>query len=112
MIEYVDEIIGGEANTPNNGSLNDYLHQLTKDIHKLKKSKKKIKKKGKKGYKWKKIKKKIRALEKQQAQIVRFLDILSHQWGKNSFSETLIANAPKLIELGTEIAKGYNNRKK
>lgn len=108
----IDEVLGGETSTSNNDGLNDYLHQLTKDIHKLKKNQRRIKKKGGKGHKWKKIKKKIKSLEKRQDKIIEFLDIAAHQWGKNSFSETLIASTPKLIELGTEIAKGFNNRNK
>lgn len=109
MTEYDYEILGGASIASDNDSLNDHLHHITKDIHKLKK---KTKKKGGKGHKKKKLKKRIKALEKQQAQIIKYLDIVSHQWGKNSFSETLIASTPKLIELGTEIAKGYNSRKK
>ena len=112
MLKYDNDIFGDETSTLKNNGLKDYLHQITKDIHKLKKNKKRIKKKGGKGHKWKKIKKRLKALEEQHDQIISFLEIAAHQWGKNSFSDTLITNAPKLIELGTEIAKGYNNRKK
>lgn len=66
------------------------------------------KKKGKKG---KKLKKRLKALEKQQSQIVDFLWAVSHHSGRSKSSNWLQENASGLIELGTEVVRGFNRSK-
>lgn len=105
---YINTVLGEATHQENYTDFLDGILQLNKK----KKHKKRKKKDKKKANKWKK---RVKALEQQNDQIIAFLGIAVHQLktpqANTWWQETVKNSAPKLIELGTEVIRGINQSK-
>lgn len=111
--EFMNAVLGEEIYQGGDTERDELMEELRELKKKLKKAKKKAKKSGKKkgGKKVKKLEKRIKRVERQLEH--GMLEMMSYNRGRSSqslFSDILINNAPKIIELGIEAVRGINQR--
>lgn len=107
--EFMDAVLNGAFNNGGDAEQVELMQQFHECEKGLKKLKKKSKKKG-----GKKLKKRIKKLKRQQDKILERLVALERRGKPIAYSlpEILLESVPKVIDLGTELMKGINQKKK